>query len=813
MQLLFPAMLAGLAGLSVPVILHIIARSRFPVLQVPNIRLLGYQRRDNVFARRLVDHWQLLLRLLVLTLLVLAMARVFLPNIETTRTPRNLVVVLDASASMKMEVNDPKKGRTTAFDVAKGVAAELLSEIGLPSRCALLSAGDQLNVISPLSPDPSAALAAISDSTGGSLQPGDGSGPGLVRAVAQACEMLQIRREAKSQIVVITDLRTSAFATRSQRDLMEIERARSALGDSLDIVLVDISAGDADNLAIVSARLRNNRARLNDDALVVTHVRNMGKGKRTAKLALTVAGKQELATRELPLEPGQEVVVDLSSRITRSARSFATVMLQEEDGMLHDNVFSVPFMVSPARRVLIVDGVTGAEEKKVSLRAFAAFGSGEDAPEKQDDAAVTGPRILQFALNPAREMHMPYGTGVETDVVTPEALPAETLSRYDAIILYDVSTLKDISRKDLDRFVRDGRAVVLICSGLVNPIEFNRTFAAAEGDRLALSPAQIGNDRGFAPAISVRLSDARDAQAGDMVTYLPGPWLEPFRDRRHGSLQTLRIVRARELRGLGNDANVLLQGSGGEILAVEAPRGQGRAVLLNFGVELNRGNVAMTHEFPQLMWRLVDYLTGRLRRKPSDALAASQPAALDASEPGFGLVAELELVPAVQDPRPSPPRASAAMTAEAAGGAALAGSPAARRDGRALHLPITAQGSVMVGGLPVGHYRLQKKKASGGYFRPIAVNADIGESDMTRVGEDHLRQVLPGTRVVQPAAFLRTVPAGWEAWPVVVALLMLAYAVEAVCSYVLNLLRERKKETGGRESATHDPRSPAPGAP
>jgi len=811
MQLLFPAMLAGLAGLSVPVILHIIARSRFPVLQVPNIRLLGYERRDNVFARRLVDHWQLLLRLLVLTLLVLAMARVFLPSVKSTRTPRNLVVVLDASASMKMEVNDPKKGRTTAFDSAKGLAAELLSEIGLPSRCALLSAGEELNVISPLSPDPSGALAALSGSTGGSLQPGDGSGPGLVRAVAQACEMLHIRREANSRIVVITDLRTSAFATRSQRDLMEIQRARSALGGALDIVLVDIGTGDADNLAIVSARLRNNRARLNDDALVVTHVRNMGGGTRTAKLALTVAGKQEPATRELPLEPGQEVVVDLSSRVTRSARSFATVMLQEEDGMLHDNVFSVPFMVSPVSRVLIVDGVTGAEEK-ASLQAFAAFGSGEDAPEKQDDAALTGPRILQFALNPARELHMPYGTGVETDVVTPEALPAETLSKYDVIILYDVSTLKDISRKDLDRFVRDGRAVVLICSGLVNPIEFNRTFAAAEGDRLALSPVQIGNDRGFAPAIAVRLSDARDAQPGDMVTYLPGPWLEPFRDRRHGSLQTLRIVRARELRGLGNDANVLLQGSGGEILAVEAPRGQGRVVLLNFGLELTRGNVAMTHEFPQLMWRLVDYLTGRLRRKPSDALTASQPAALDASEPGFGLVAGLELVPAVQDPRPSPPRASATMAAEAAEGGALAGSPAARNDATALHLPITAQGSVMVGGLPVGHYRLQRK-ASGGYFRPIAVNADIGESDMTRVGEDHLHQVLPGARVVEPAAVLRAVPAGWEAWPVVVALLMLAYAVEAACSHVLNLRRERKGGTVGPQSATHDPRIPAPGTP
>ena len=814
MQLLFPAMLAGLAGLSVPVILHLIARSRFPVLSVPSIRLLRYERRDNVFARKLVDHWQLLLRLLVIALLVLAMSRVFLPGVQTTRSARNLVVILDASASMKMEVRHPDKGRTMVFDAAKAAAADLLADIGLPSRCALLLVGDELNVISPLSPDASAALAALKDTSTKNLQPGDGSGPGLVRAIAQACEMLQTRREANSQIVVITDLRASAFATRNQRDLLEIERARAALGDTLQIVLIDVGTGKADNLAITSAHLRNDRARINDDALVVARVKNMGEGKRTAKLGLLVAGKQESAVREFPLEPGQEVVVDLPSRITRSARSFAAVMLQEEDGMLHDNVFSVPFSVAPVRRVLIVDGVAGAEQKKVSLEAFAGFGSGEDnAADEQDEAAVTGPRILQFALNPARELHMPYGTGIESDVATPETLPAETLSKYDVIILYDVSTLKDISRKDLDTFVRDGRAVVLVCSGLINPIEFNSVFAAAEGDRLALSPAQMGNDRVFSPAISVRLSDPRGADAGDDVTYQPGPWLEPFRDRRQGTLQTLRIVKARELRAIEQGANVLLQGSGGEALAVEAARGQGRVVLLNFGLELNRGNISMTREFPQLMWRLVDYLTGKLRCKPSDALTASQPSALDASETGFSLVEELEMVPAAQDPRPTPVRASAAGAADAAAGdgtateaadAAAAGGTAAepaRRETETLQLPISPQGNVMVGGLPVGHYRLQKKKGTGGYFRPVAVNADMSESDMACISEEHLQQVLPHARVVESPAALRKRAFGWEAWSVIVALLMLAYAAEAICAYVLNMLRERKKEAEAQATA------------
>ena len=96
MSFLYPLMLTGLAALSVPVLLHMIARHRFPVRDFPAIRLLRAERRDNVFARRLVDPWQLLLRLLVLALIILAMGRLFAPDISDQTAPRNLIVLIDA---------------------------------------------------------------------------------------------------------------------------------------------------------------------------------------------------------------------------------------------------------------------------------------------------------------------------------------------------------------------------------------------------------------------------------------------------------------------------------------------------------------------------------------------------------------------------------------------------------------------------------------------------------------------------------------------------------------------------------------------
>ena len=68
-------------------------------MDFPSIRLLQGENRTNTLALKLVDIGQLLLRLLVLTLLVLAMSRLFLPWVNQ-RAAHNTVIVIDGSASM-----------------------------------------------------------------------------------------------------------------------------------------------------------------------------------------------------------------------------------------------------------------------------------------------------------------------------------------------------------------------------------------------------------------------------------------------------------------------------------------------------------------------------------------------------------------------------------------------------------------------------------------------------------------------------------------------------------------------------------------
>jgi len=771
MSFLFPAMLAGLAGLAIPVVIHLIARHRYQVQEFPSLRLLEPDERSNVFAMRLVDAGQLLLRLLVLLLLVLAMSRLFAPWLPWGKAPRNLVVVVDCSASMRMLRKDPESGTTAPLiDLAKAKARELLEGIGPPSQCALLAAGEAAELRAPLRPEPRHALRALEE-----LTTVDGAGRGLVHAVGRCCELVSGRREARSQIVVLTDLCASAFEARNQEDLQRIQEARKQRGSSLEILFVDVSSGRTENVALRRALVRGPRVKVGDDAHVVARVINSGDKGKTARLRLAVGKRREPLVREVTLGPGGEADVDLTLPVNRAVRTFVEVGVEPDDALPHDNVLSVPLNVSDARRVLIVDGTPEPSGGTPLLPLGSAGAAPSPLGQPDQDTgdgepaageSLSGAKILRLVLNPGRELGRAHGTGIRTTVVTPEALKGQPLSKYDVVALYDVSALPQQALRDLATFVRQGRSLLLVCSGGISAMKFNRTFASAEAGRGVLSPAPLGNERALDPPVGISFADSAH------------PLLAPFRDRLRGDLSAVRFAATRELRTLAPGATVAFSGTDGQPLAAEMAVGRGRVLLLAFGFELERGNIARTRVFPVLAWELVDYLTGELEPAPPDLLTASRPAVLDVSEPPFAFLGELELCPV-----------------DAAPGQATA-----------TRLPVSEARTVLLGGLPAGRYLLRKPEEPGGparrttYARHIAVNPDPRESRTERLDEAELAKLFgEGVRVRSHAEPADLSLAGGELWLLLVGLLVLAYIAEGGVGWVLSARREKTRTAGADE--------------
>ena len=774
MNFLFPAMLAGLAALAVPVILHLIARHRFSVQELPTIRFLDKQERTNVLAPKLVDPWQLLLRLLVLILLVLAMGRWFAGWKTGAPAPRNVILVVDTSASMRMELPLPGgAGRANLLEHARRHARTVIADLGPGSRCGLIAdRADQ-----PADLAPTTETAGITTALE-KLEAIDGSGRGLVRAVADACDQLRGRREVKSHVIVLTDLRATAFQNRDQQALERITAAQRDLGKALEILFVDLVGQAPDNFGIVSAEIRGGDAKVGEDAHLLATVLNSSATNRTAKLRLSVSGRKEPLQRAVNVPANSRAVVDLTARANRSMQTVAQAEL-EGDSFPGDDTMAVPLNVLDARRVLIVNGVeslgdpaSAAARAQVSqLSGDAARPAGAAPARVSEEKTIDGATILRFAFNPGREMGLPYGTGIDATLTTPDALAAQPLSKYEFIVLYDVTSLSERAMDDLRTYVEQGRSLLIFCSETVNAVNFNRTLASGGKDRPPLAPAQVGNDKPFDQGVGFRLG-------GELPLLLA-----PFRDPLKGDLSVVRFQKLREILSRQELSTVLLAGSGGEPLAIEMPLGRGRVVLATFGLELARGNLARTRVFPSLLWRLTDYLTGRLRQRPADRLVALRPAVLEVSEPAFALVQELELtpvaVPVAADAAPAPPAPKL---------------PPSQR------LKVGSDATVLVPALSAGRYQLHKPRGPGetgpilGYSRFVTVHADPAESDWTPLDATEVPKVFGSTaRVTGADALSKLAPTGGELTRALIIALLLFYLIEAVAGWIASVRKERRR--------------------
>ena len=106
MSFLTPLYLLALAGLAVPVILHLARRRTRRELPFGSLRFLS-PTPPRFESRKRIEHWALLaLRCLAVALLAAAFARPFftrpLPGVATA-SGRRLLILLDTSASMRRE--------------------------------------------------------------------------------------------------------------------------------------------------------------------------------------------------------------------------------------------------------------------------------------------------------------------------------------------------------------------------------------------------------------------------------------------------------------------------------------------------------------------------------------------------------------------------------------------------------------------------------------------------------------------------------------------------------------------------------------
>jgi hypothetical protein len=176
MGLLAPWFLAGLAGLALPVYLHLLKRQTRTPKPVSSLMLFESRTQSSTRHRRLRYFLLLSLRLLVLLLLILAFANPFVNrNTAALSSARLVLLVVDNSFSMRAG---------TRLADAQDAAMRVLAGKGA-ARAQVAAFGSQLRFMTQPLEDQSALRAAVQ-----AIQPGDSHGNlgELARAVRAMAE-------------------------------------------------------------------------------------------------------------------------------------------------------------------------------------------------------------------------------------------------------------------------------------------------------------------------------------------------------------------------------------------------------------------------------------------------------------------------------------------------------------------------------------------------------------------------------------------------------------------------------------------------
>lgn len=361
MGLLTPLFLAGLAGLAVPVLVHLTRRERGSPVRFPSLMFVE-QVPFEARSRRRIRRWVLLLlRLAVLALLVAAFARPFARGGRLAvggAGPEEVVVLLDQSYSMAL--NDH-----WAQAVAR--AKEALNGMGPQDRASLVAFSESPHLLVRSSPAAAPLLRALDTLETTSL------GTRIAPALKLAGSTLAASPLARRRVVLISDFQRAGW--QPDRD------AALAEGVELETVVVGGDGAGAGNLALGGLELERTTGQGRDRVTVRARVASSGGGgsatdvgEREARVTLSVDGT-EVDARVVSVPAGGSAPVSLGPFTL--ARDFTRGEVRVSDEVLAaDNV--AHFTASPGAGVdVLVWDPRGRGPSNLHLRG--ALEAGDEA--------------------------------------------------------------------------------------------------------------------------------------------------------------------------------------------------------------------------------------------------------------------------------------------------------------------------------------------------------------------------------------------------------------------------------------------------
>ncbi len=340
MAFLAPLFLFALAGLAIPVLLHLTQREKKQIVHFPSlmfVRRIPYQS----VRRRKIQNWLLLLvRMAALGLIIAAFARPFISRPDAPMAigqgARELVVLLDTSYSM---------GYADRWQRAVAAARDAVRGLGARDRGSVVLFASGADIALRSTAEVSALTAAID-----AAMPGSGAtryAPAIKVAGTILAESTLPRRE----VVLISDFQRTGW--------------RGAEGSVLPagavMTPVAIQGGtDRPNVTLTAASLARTAFASQERAVVTAGLANRSDRPVSGMTVTLDMNGIRIDSKPVAIEPGASTSVSFEP-VTISQRNMRGTLRLSEDALAADNVRYFVLSPSDPLRVLLVDrgGATG----------------------------------------------------------------------------------------------------------------------------------------------------------------------------------------------------------------------------------------------------------------------------------------------------------------------------------------------------------------------------------------------------------------------------------------------------------------------
>jgi len=410
MSFLTPLFLVGLAGLAIPVILHLIQKERKNVVQFPSLMFLRRIPYQSVRRRR-IRHWFLLfMRLAALALIVLAFARPFLRRSEIAAGAsgaREVVILLDRSYSM---------GYGDRWTRAQAEARQVVQGLTSTDHATLVLFGTSAQAEVRATAELSRVTAAI-DAAKVSAE-ATRYAPALKLAQRVLAESTLQSRE----VVMISDFQRSGWVRDENLRLPEGTTFRT----------VPIADAQTPNLTVSNVLPQRSTFSGQERITVAANVINRGPSAvNNVRVTLELDGRA-VEAQTVSVQPGAPAAISFQPFTLGRAYTRGTVRIGD-DALKQDNTFH--FVVSPAQRlsVLLVEPSRASREASLYLQ-----------------------KALSIGGAPAFQVDMRDG----------ESVGSTDLDRHRVVILNDVAALS--SGAELKAFVSKGGGLLVVLGERAN---------------------------------------------------------------------------------------------------------------------------------------------------------------------------------------------------------------------------------------------------------------------------------------------------------------------------------------------------------